>query len=138
MQHTHEISQDDKGYKRFNHFVIHDDLKEILFEDYYLYQSKEFDKTVQIEELYKKNFIDKYDRKTQAEFFEKFIDNEKFKEKVLFIYSMVDFDKYKIFVQNNPEINNPNDLSIIYSILDSSGVKVQIYNINISEIAFVF
>lgn len=138
MQHTHEISQDDKGYKRFNHFVIHDDLKEILFDDYYLYQSKEFDKTVQIEELYKKNFIDKYDRETQAEFFEKFIDNEKFKEKVLFIYSMVDFDKYKVFVQNNPEINNPNDLSIIYSILDSSGVKVQIYNINISEIAFVF
>ena len=51
---------------------------------------------------------------------------------------ILNYKKYEIFVKNNPEIKNPNDFTITYSVIDSDGVKVQIYNITISDIAFLF
>ena len=66
------------------------------------------------------------------------INNEKFKEKAKFIYSVIDYDKYVKFVEENQTIENPNELIISYSVVDSDGVKVQIYNIGISDISFVF
>jgi hypothetical protein len=42
------------------------------------------------------------------------------------------------FVEDNETIENPNELIISYSVVDSDGVKVNIYNIGITDIAFVF
>ena len=88
--------------------------------------------------MYKKSFYDKYDRDTYKEVYEKYIDNESFKEKAKFIYSVIDYDKYVKFVEENETIENPSELTISYSILDSEGVKVDTYNISIRDIAFVF
>ncbi|GGD43031.1 hypothetical protein GCM10012288_16660 [Malaciobacter pacificus] len=134
---THEISSED-GYIKYNFFEIHEDLQGIIADDYYTYKTDEFKKEAYCELMYKKNFYDKYDRDTYKEVYEKYIDNEKFKEKALFIYSIIDYDKYVQFVEENPTIENPNELTISYSILDSVGVKVNIYNIGISDISFVF
>ena len=41
-------------------------------------------------------------------------------------------------MEANETIENPNELIISYSIVDSDGVKINIYNISISDIAFVF
>jgi hypothetical protein len=91
-----------------------------------------------VEELYKTNFIDKYDEVTQKEVFDLYINNEEFKKKAQFVYSIIDRDKYINFVNKNSELENPNDLIIKYFILDSSGVKVQIYHISIIDVSFVF
>ncbi len=137
IQKTHLI-EDDNGYKKYNHFEISKGLEEILDEEYYLYNSSEFKKTDLVEELYKTNFIDKYDEVTQKEVFDLYINNEEFKKKAQFVYSIIDKDKYTNFVNENSELENPNDLLIKYSILDSSGVEVQIYHISIIDISFVF
>ena len=70
--------------------------------------------------------------------YERFINNEKFKEKAKFIYSVIDYDKYVKFVELNETIENPNELIISYSVVDSDSVKINVYNIGISDIAFVF
>lgn len=134
---THEISNED-GYIKYNFFEIHPDLESIIANDYNTYGTDGFSKQEYCEEMYKKNFYDKYDKDTYKEVYAKYIDNQQFKEKAMFIYSIVDFEKYKQFVELNEEIQNPNELTITYSILDSVGVKVQIYNISISDISFVF
>jgi uncharacterized short protein YbdD (DUF466 family) len=69
---------------------------------------------------------------------ELYINNEKFKEKAKFIYSVIDYDKYVKFVEDNQTIENPNELIISYSVVDSDGVKVNVYNIGITDISFVF
>jgi len=134
---THEISNED-GYIKYNFFEIHPDLEAIIAEDYHTYNTDKYTKENYCEDMYKMNFYDKYDKDAYKEVYERYINNEKFKEKAMFIYSVIDFEKYKQFVQLNEEITNPNELTITYSILDSSGVKVQIYNIAITDIAFVF
>lgn len=134
---THEISNED-GYIKYNFFEIHPDLEAIIAADYFKYETKDFDKAEYCEAMYKKNFYDKYDQVAQKIVFDKYINNEQFKKKALFIYSIIDFDKYSEFVEKNDTIENPNELTLSYSILDSSGVKVAIYNISIADIAFVF
>lgn len=134
---THEISNED-GYIKYNFFEIHPDLEVIIAQDYHTYKTDKYTKESYCEDLYKKNFYDKYDEVAYKEVYEKYINNEKFKEKAMFVYSVIDYEKYKQFVELNPEIQNPNELTITYSILDSSGVKVQIYHLSIADIAFVF
>lgn len=134
---THEISNED-GYKKYNLFEIHEDLADIIADDYLTYSSAQFQKESYTELMYKKNFYDKYDPETYAAVYEKYINNEAFKNKAKFIYSVIDYDKYVKFVEENETIENPNELIISYSIVDSDGVKVEIYNIGISDIAFVF
>lgn len=134
---THEISNED-GYIKYNFFEIHPDLEAIISPEYNLWNLKDYSKKEYCENMYKTNFYDKYDKSVYKEVYEKFIDNEKFKEKAMFIYSIIDYDKYKEFIELNPEIQNPNELTITYSILDSTGVKIDIYNLSINDIAFVF
>ena len=137
IEYSNLIS-DENGYKRFNHFEISKDLESILADDYHTYNTDEFSKDGLVTKLYKKNFIDKYNRDTQKEIFSLYIDNEKFKEKAQFIYSIIDIEKYINFVNKNSQIENPNELTVKYSVLDSHGVKVQIYNLTINDISFVF
>lgn len=137
IEYIHEISNED-GYKRYSNFQISETLKDILFDDYYLYGSTSFNKMELIEELYKKNFFDKYDREAQAEIFKLYIDNQAFKDKTQFVYALIDSTKYKKFVEENPNIENPSDYTITYDIVDSDGVKVTMYSISIADIAFVF
>lgn len=134
---THEIS-DENGYKKYNLFEIHKNLETIIADDYFTYSSNDFKKDSYCELMYKKNFYDKYDKNMYKEVYEKYIDNISFKEKAKFIYSVIDYEKYVEFVEKNKTIENPNDLTISYSVLDSHGVKVNMYNISISDIAFVF
>ncbi|WP_108061259.1 hypothetical protein [Poseidonibacter lekithochrous] len=134
---THEISRED-GYIKYNFFEIHPDLEAIIAEDYSKYGTADFDKQEYCEAMYKKNFYDKYDKDTYQMVYDKYINNEKFKEKAMFIYSIIDYDKYVKFVELNETIENPNELIISYNILDSSGVKVNIYTLGITDIAFVF
>jgi len=134
---TQEISNND-GYKKYNLFEIHEDLIAIISDDYLTYSSDEFKKESYCELMYKKNFYDKYDEVSYKEVYERYINNEKFKEKAKFIYSVIDYDKYVKFVEENQTIENPNELIISYSVVDSDGVKVEIYNIGITDIAFVF
>ncbi|WP_072682066.1 hypothetical protein [Arcobacter sp. LA11] len=132
------LISDENGYKRFNHFEISKDLENILADDYHTYNTDKFSKDDLVTQLYKKNFVDKYDRDTQKEIFSLYIDNEKFKEKAQFVYSIIDIEKYINFVNENSQVENPNELTVKYSILDSEGVKVQIYNLTINDISFVF
>lgn len=132
------LIEEDNNYTRFNFFEISDELEEVLADDYYTYNSKDYTKNEFVENLYKNNFINKYDREKQAEVFNLYIDNEKFKEKVLFIYSVIDQKKYTNFVEKHNEIENPNNITIKYSVIDSENTKVLMYNISIAEIAFVF
>ena len=132
------ISEDKDGYGRFNHFEISEKLERILNDDYFTYGTKDFKKDEDVKFLYKNNFLDKYDIEKQAEVFHLYINNEKFKEKVFFIYSMINESKYKQFVDEQKEITNPNDLTIKYSVIDSQNTKVLMYNISIADIAFVF
>ncbi len=138
MIKTTALISDENGYKKYNLFEIHEDLQNIIAEDYLSYSSKDFKKSAYCELMYKKSFYDKYDETTYKEVYEKYINNEKFKEKAKFIYSVIDYDKYAKFVQENPTIDNPNELIISYSVVDSDGVKINIYNIGITDIAFVF
>lgn len=129
---------EEKGYKKYSHFNISSALEELLNEDYYLYNSKEFIKKDESEALYKKNFNEKYDESTNALVYEKYINNVNFKNKALFIYSLINEEKYKKFVKKNKDLKNPNDYTCEYSIIDSQGVKINIYNLNIVDISFVF
>ena len=134
---TAEISNEN-GYKKYNLFEIHEDLQTIISNDYLNYSVEEFKKDSYCELMYKKNFYDKDDQANNKIIYDKYINNEKFKEKAKFIYSVIDYDKYVKFVEENQTIENPNELIISYSLLDSDGVKVNIYNINIVDISFVF
>lgn len=138
MIRTTALISDENGYKKYNLFEIHEDLQNIIVNDYLEYSSQNLKKAAYCELMYKKNFYDKYDETTYKEVYERYINNEKFKEKAKFIYSIIDYDKYVKFVEENQTIQNPNELLISYSIVDSDGVKVEIYNISISDIAFVF
>lgn len=137
IENKYEISNEE-GYIKYNLFNISNELQSILRDDYYLYSSKDFQRTDEVIALYKKNFYDKYDRETNKEVYKMYIDNEKFKEKVFFIYSIIDSSKYKNFVKINTEIKKPNEYTIEYNILDSQDVKVQLFNISIVDISFVF
>ena len=134
---TAEISNED-GYKKYNLFEIHESLEPIIADDYLEYSSTNSKKAAYCELMYKKNFYDKYDPKTYEEVYVRYINNEKFKEKAKFIYSVIDYDKYVKFVELNETIENPNELIISYSVVDSDSVKINVYNIGISDIAFVF
>ena len=134
---TAEISNED-GYKKYNLFEIHESLEPIIADDYLEYSSKAFKKAAYCELMYKKNFYEKYDPETYKEVYVRYINNEKFKEKAKFIYSVIDYDKYVKFVELNETIQNPNELIISYSVVDSDGVKIEMYNIGITDIAFVF
>ena len=138
MIKTTALISDENGYKKYNLFEIHGDLEPIIADDYLSYSSENFKKASYCELMYKKNFYDKYDETTYKEVYERYINNEKFKEKAKFIYSVIDYDKYVKFVEENQTIENPNELIISYSVVDSEGVKVNIYNIGITDIAFVF
>lgn len=138
MIRTTALISDDNGYKKYNLFEIHGDLEPIIADDYLSYSSENFKKASYCELMYKKNFYDKYDETAYKEVYERYINNEKFKEKAKFIYSVIDYDKYVKFVEDNQTIENPNELIISYSVVDSEGVKVNIYNIGITDIAFVF
>lgn len=138
MIKTTALISDDNGYKKYNLFEIAENLESIIADDYLTYSSNDFKKAAYCELMYKKNFYDKYDETTYKDVYERYINNEKFKEKAKFIYSVIDYDKYVKFVELNETIENPNDLTISYSVVDSDGVKVEIYNIGITDIAFVF
>ena len=138
MIRTTSLISDENGYKKYNLFEIHETLQDIIADDYLDYSSKNFKKDSYCELMYKKNFYDKYDRDKYKEVYEKYIDNEKFIEKAKFVYSIIDYDKYVKFVELNETIENPNELIISYSVVDSDGVKVNFYNIGIRDIAFVF
>ena len=134
---TAEISNED-GYKKYNLFEIHESSEPIIADDYLEYSSTNSKKAAYCELMYKKNFYDKYDPKTYEEVYVRYINNEKFKEKAKFIYSVIDYDKYVKFAEENQTIENPNELIISYNVVDSDGVKINIYNISIADIAFVF
>ena len=138
MIRTTALISDEDGYKKYNLFEIHEDLEPIIADDYLDFSSKNFKKAAYCELMYKKNFYDKYDETTYKEDYERYINNEKFKEKAKFIYSVIDYDKYVKFVELNETIENPNELIISYSVVDSDSVKINVYNIGISDIAFVF
>ena len=138
MIRTTALISDENGYKKYNLFEIHEDLEPIIADDYLDFSSENFIKAAYCELMYKKNFYDKYDETTYKEVYERYINNEKFKEKAKFIYSVIDYDKYVKFVELNKTIENPNELIISYSVVDSDGVKINVYNIGISDIAFVF
>jgi len=138
MIRTTALISDENGYKKYNLFEIHEDLEPIIADDYLAYDSVNFKKASYCELMYKKNFYDKYDETSYKEVYERYINNEKFKEKAKFIYSVIDYDKYVKFVEEHQTIENPNELIISYSVVDSDGVKVNVYNIGITDIAFVF
>lgn len=137
IEHTNLISDDD-GYKSFNHFEISETLKDILYDDYFNYKTQLFDKTKLTEELYHTNFVNKYDPVEHKQIFDVYINKDSFRQKAYFVYSIIDYKRYETFVNENKEIENPNDMTITYSVLDSLGVKVQIYKVSIADIAFLF
>jgi ribulose kinase len=138
MIKTTALISDENGYKKYNLFEIHEDLQNIIADDYLEYSTSNFKKAAYCELMYKKNFYDKYDETTYKEVYVRYINNEKFKDKAKFIYSIIDYDKYVKFVEENQTIENPNELIISYGVVDSDGVKVEIYNIGIVDISFVF
>ncbi|WP_321468367.1 hypothetical protein [Halarcobacter sp.] len=137
MIRKQHLIEDKNNYKKYNYFEISENLEELLADYYYLYDSSDYDSDIP-EQLYKKNFLDKYDREKDKQIYTLYIDDKKFEKKVKFIYSVIDYKKYIKFVAQNMEIDDPSSYFINYSILDSEGVKVQVFNINITEIAFVF
>ncbi|QKF66813.1 hypothetical protein AVENP_1259 [Arcobacter venerupis] len=138
MIKTTALISDENGYKKYNLFEIHEDLQNIIADDYLEYSTSNFKKAAYCELMYKKNFYDKYDETTYKEVYVRYINNEKFKDKAKFIYSIIDYDKYVKFVEENQTIENPNELIISYGVVDSDGVKIEIYNIGIVDISFVF
>ena len=98
MIRTTALISDEDGYKKYNLFEIHEDLEPIIADDYLDFSSENFKKAAYCELMYKKNFYDKYDETTYKEVYERYINNEKFKEKAKFIYSVIDYDKYVKFV----------------------------------------
>ena len=138
MIRTTALISDEDGYKKYNLCEIHEALEPIIADDHPDLSSKNFKKAAYCELMYKKNFYDKYDETTYKEVYVRYINNEKFKEKAKFIYSVIDYDKYVKFAEENQTIENPNELIISYNVVDSDGVKINIYNISIADIAFVF
>jgi len=137
IESKYEISNED-GYIKYNNFIVSDGLKDILSNDYEMYGSSLFNKEELCEKLYKLNFYDKYDEDANELVYSKYINNQQFKNKAHFIYSIIDYEKYKKFVAENENIENPNDLTITYNILDSDNTKVLMYSISIVDISFVF
>jgi len=137
IEKKYELSNEDT-YKSYSHFKISSALKHLINEDYYLYNTKEFKRSLELEALYKKNFYDRYDTNQHALVYEKYINNENFKNKALFIYALIDEDKYKAFVKDNEDLKNPNDFTCEYNIIDSQGTSINVYNLNIVDISFVF
>ncbi len=137
IESKYEISNED-GYIKYNNFIVSDGLKDILSNDYEMYGSSLFNKEELCEKLYKLNFYDKYDEDANELVYSKYINNQQFKNKAHFIYSIIDYEKYKKFVAENENIENPNDLTITYNILDSDNTKVLMYSISIIDISFVF
>ncbi len=137
IEYKYEISNED-GYIKYNHFEISDALQSILREDYFIYNSPAFTSQELVDNLYKENFSEKYNREDNEQMFALYIDNEKFQQKVKFIYSIIDANKYQKFVNVNEELENPNELTITYNIIDSDNTKVQMYHLSIADIAFVF
>lgn len=137
IEKMHLLSEED-DYKRFNKFEISDELKDILRDDYHLYSTSEFKYKENINKLYDENFINKYDPSAHKEIYDTYINNESFINKAKFIYSIIDEKKYKEFAEKNNEIETPNDITIKYTIADSTGVNVVMYHISIVDISFVF
>jgi len=137
IESKYEISNED-GYIKYNNFIVSDGLKDILSNDYEMYGSSLFNKEELCEKLYKLNFYDKYDEDANELVYSKYINNQQFKNKAHFIYSIIDYEKYKKFVAENENIENPNDLTITYNIIDSDNTKVLMYSISIIDISFVF
>ncbi len=137
IEYINEVSNKN-GYKKYNQYSISNNFKELLFDDYYVYNTKDYNKKKLVKELYNKNFVNRYNKNTQKEIFDLYINNEKFKEKVFFIYSIIDEKKYIQFAQENPNIKNPNDYTIVYNIVDSQGVNIKMYELSLNDIAFVF
>jgi len=137
IESKYEISNEN-GYIKYSNFIVSDGLKEILSNDYETYGSSSFNKEELCEKLYKLNFYDKYDEGANELVYSKYINNLQFKNKAHFIYSIIDYEKYIKFVEKNENIENPNDLTITYNILDSDNTKVLMYSISIVDISFVF
>ncbi len=137
IESKYEISNEN-GYIKYSNFIVSDGLKEILSNDYETYGSSSFNKEELCEKLYKLNFYDKYDEGANELVYSKYINNLQFKNKAHFIYSIIDYKKYRKFVEENENIENPNDLTITYNILDSDNTKVLMYSISIVDISFVF
>jgi len=137
IESKYEISNED-GYIKYSNFIVSDGLKDILASDYETYGSSLFNKEELCEKLYKLNFYDKYDEGANELVYSKYINNQQFKNKAHFIYSIIDYEKYRKFVEKNENIENPNDLTITYNILDSDNTKVLLYAISIVDISFVF
>ncbi|AXX91827.1 hypothetical protein CPU12_05835 [Malaciobacter molluscorum LMG 25693] len=137
IEYISEISNED-NYKKYNHFLITENLNELLHKDYYVYNTKNFNKSDLVEELYNKNFVNKYDNVEHKQIFDLYINNDKFKEKAQFIYSIIDNKKFEEFAKSNPDIENADEYTIIYNIVDSDGVKVTMYQLSLKDIAFVF
>ncbi len=137
IEKRYELSNEN-GYKKYSSFTISSALAELVNDDYYLYNSCDFAKKDEGIDLYNKYFIDKYDEVQNVMVFEKYINNENFKNKALFIYALINEKKFKAFVTKNMDLKNPNDYSCEYNIIDSQGVKINMYNLNIVDISFVF
>ncbi|MGB7401503.1 MAG: hypothetical protein WA916_02940 [Arcobacter sp.] len=63
------LIEENKDYSKFNYFEISDELEEILADDYYTYNSKEYKKDELVEKMYDINFVNKYDMEKQPEDF---------------------------------------------------------------------
>lgn len=137
IEYTHKASEEN-DYITYNHFLIDDGLIPILYDDYYMYNTENSDKKEIAQKLYDDNFVSKYDPVEHKQIFDLYINNESFMNKAKFIYSVVDIERYKAFVEQNPSIEEPNKYTLTYSVTDSKGVKVTMYHISITDIAFVF
>ncbi|RXJ60695.1 hypothetical protein [Candidatus Marinarcus aquaticus] len=137
IEYTHKANEEN-DYITYNHFLIDDGLVPILYDDYYMYNTDKSDKKEIAQKLYDDNFVNKYDPVEHKQIFDLYINNESFMNKAKFIYSVVDVERYKTFVEQNPSIEEPNKYTLTYSVTDSKGVKVTMYHISITDIAFVF
>lgn len=137
IEYTHKASEE-SDYTTYNHFLIDDGLIPLLHEDYYMFNTDKCTKEEIAENLYKEIFIDRYDPVQHKQIFDLYINNESFKNKAKFIYSIVDHERYKAFVQENPSIEDPKKYTLTYSVTDSKGVKVTMYHISMIDISFVF
>lgn len=137
IEYTHK-AKEENDYTTYNHFLIDDGLIPLMYDDYYMYNTDKSDKKEIAERLYKENFINKYDPQEHKQIFDLYINNESFKNKAMFIYSVIDPVRYEAFVQENPTVEEPNKYTITYSVIDSTGVKVTMYHLSLTEISFVF
>jgi len=132
------LIKEQNNQKKYNYFEITKNLESILSDNYYLYENDSQTNLQIANELYKKNFLDKYDRTKDKEIYSLYIDNKEFEKKVKFIYSVIDYKKYINFVAKDIQIKDPLEYTIKYSILDFDNQKKEIYHISIVDISFVF